>query len=192
MKPLSILLVEDEVLIRVDMKEMLERACHVVAAECGNGKRAVELARQVAPELVILDIMMPGMDGLEVAKCMHELNVPVVIVTAYGQPNFVKRAENVHVYGYVVKPLSEQNLLAAVQIAYGRWQEFCQVNQELKEIKEQLVSQKNIARARAIIQDRLGLSAQEAHKRLLREAMRNQVSVADIAGKIIKKTNKVK
>jgi response regulator NasT len=187
MKPLSILLVEDEVLIRVDIKEMLERAGHVVAAECGNGRRAVELARQVTPELVLLDIMMPGLDGLEVAKCMHELNVPVVIVTAYGQPNFIKRAENVHVYGYVVKPLSEQNLLATVQIAYSRWQEFCQVNKELQEIKEQLDYQKLIAHARAIIQDRLGLSAQEAHKRLLREAMRQQIAVAEIAEKIIRK-----
>lgn len=188
MKPLSILLVEDEVLIRVDIKEMLERAGHVVAAECGDGLQAVELVRQVAPELVLMDIMIPGLDGLEVAKVMHQSNIPVVILTAYGQPNFIKRAENVHVYGYVIKPLSEQNLLATVHIAYSRWQEFCRVNNELREIKEKLAGLQTIARARAIIQDQLGISAQDAHKRLLRDAMRQRVTVAAFAAKII--TNK--
>ncbi|CUH94581.1 hypothetical protein P22_0647 [Propionispora sp. 2/2-37] len=185
MKPLSILLAEDEVLIRVDIKEMLEKAGHIVCAECGDGLKAIELAKQTAPELVILDVMMPGLDGIETAKVMHGLNIPVVMVTAYSQPNTIKRAEAVHVYGYLVKPVSEKNLLATLQIAYGRWQDMCQVNQELKETREQLENHKLIAKARAFVQDHLGLSAQEAHKRMLREAMRHQVTVAQIARRII-------
>jgi AmiR/NasT family two-component response regulator len=184
-KPLSILLAEDEVLIRVDIKEMLEKAGHIVCAECGDGMRAIELAKQTAPELVILDVMMPGLDGIETAKVMHSLNIPVVMVTAYSQPNTIKRAEAVHVYGYLIKPVSEKNLLATVQIAYGRWQDMCQVHQELQATKEQLENQKLIARARAFVQDRLSLSAQEAHNRMLREAMRHQVTVAQIARRII-------
>jgi len=187
MKPLSILIAEDEVLIRSDIREMLEKAGYIVCAECGNGLQAVELAKQTTPELVILDIMMPGLDGLETAKIMHGFNIPVVMVTSYSQPKFINRAEAVHVYGYIVKPVSEQNLLATVRIAYGRWQELCHVNQELQATKEQLKNQTIIAKARSIVQDRLGLSAQEAHTRLLREAMKQQVTLAEFAKKIIAK-----
>ncbi|VBB09652.1 Hypothetical protein LUCI_4950 [Lucifera butyrica] len=187
MKPLSILIAEDEVLIRNDIKEVLEKAGYIVCAECGNGLQAVELAKQTAPELVILDIMMPGLDGLETAKIMHGLNIPVIMVTSYSQPKFIKRAEAVHVYGYIVKPVSEKNLLAAVRIAYARWQDLCHVNQELKATKAQLESQKVIARARSIVQERLAISAREAHTWLLREAMRQRMTLAQIAKNIIDK-----
>lgn len=187
MKPLSILLVEDEVLIRADMREMLEKAGHKVCAECGNGELAMKFVKENVPELVVMDIMMPGIDGLETAKFMHSLNIPVVMVTAHSQPKMIQRAENVHVYGYVIKPVSEKNLIAAVQIAYARWKDMYNTHRELDKTKENLENQKVICKAQAIIQDRLGISAQKAHKRLLQEAMQRQTTPAEIAKMVIEK-----
>lgn len=190
MKPLSILLVEDEVLVRADMREMLEKVGHIICAECGTGEQAINLVKQNVPEVVIMDIMMPGIDGLEVAKFMHGLNIPVVMVTAHSQPKMIQRAEKVHVYGYVVKPVSEKNLIAAVQIAYARWKDMYDAHQELDKTKENLHNQKLLGKARAIMQDRLGISAEQAHKRLLREAMQQRTTPAEIAKMVIEKVEK--
>jgi len=187
MKSLSILLVEDEVLIRADMREILENAGHKVCAECGNGEQAMNFVKKNIPELVIMDIMMPGIDGLEAAKFMHSLNIPVVMVTAHSQSKMIQRAENVHVYGYVVKPVAEKNLIATVQIAYARWKDMYDAHQELDKTKENLENQKIIGKARAIIQDRLGVSAKQAHKRILQEAMQRQTTPAEIAKMVIEK-----
>ncbi len=187
MKPLSILIVEDEILIRVDIREILEQVGHIVCGECGSGTQAIKLAKLTQPEMVIMDITMPGLDGLETAQIMHTLNIPVIMVTANSQPKMIQRAENVHVYGYVIKPISEQNLIATIQIAFARWKDMCSVHKELDKIKEDLENQKIIGKARSIIQDRLGISAQQAHKRLLQEAMKYQMTLAEIAKKIVQK-----
>ncbi len=185
MKSLSILIAEDEVLTRVDIKEILEKGGHFVCGECGNGLKAIELAKQTMPDLVVLDIMMPQLDGIEAAKILHTLNIPVVMLTAYSQPGMINRAENVYVYGYLVKPVSEQNLLATVRIAYARWQDMKHVSGELAEAKEQFEKQKIIARARAILRDDRNLSEQEAHKQLLKEAMQRRLPLVEWARQII-------
>lgn len=185
MKSLSILIAEDEVLTRVDIKEILEKGGHFVCGECGNGLQAIELAKQTMPDLVILDIMMPQLDGIETAKILHTLKIPVVMVTAYSQPSMINRAENVSVYGYLVKPVSEQNLLATVRIAYARWQDMRHLCHELNEAKEQFEKQKIIARARGILQDRLNITEQEAHKQLLREAMQRRLPLVQWAKRVI-------
>ena len=143
MKLLSILIAEDEALTRSDIKGMLERAGHVVCGECSNGRKAVELARQLSPDLAVLDIMMPELDGIETAKILHGLNIPTIMVTAYSQPNIMNRAENVHVGGYLVKPVSEQSLQATVRIAYARWRDMQHVRHELAETKIQLRAAEN-------------------------------------------------
>ncbi|WP_110953413.1 ANTAR domain-containing response regulator [Anaerosinus massiliensis] len=187
MKPLSILIVEDEILIRVDIREIVEQAGHIVCGECGSGTQAVNLAKQMQPEMVIMDITMPGLNGLDTAQIMHGLNIPVVMVTASSQPKMIQRAEHVHVYGYVIKPVSEQNLIATIQIAYARWKDMCTMHKELDKIKKDLENQKLIAKARSIVQDRLGISAQQAHKRLLKEAMQHQTTLAAIAKQVVQK-----
>ncbi|MDQ0202587.1 ANTAR domain-containing response regulator [Pectinatus haikarae] len=185
MKSLSILVAEDEVMIRTDIEEALEDSGHVICGSCGDGKTAVDLARQFQPQLAVMDIAMPGIDGLEAASAMHSMGIPVVIVTANSQAGFLQRAENVHVYGYIIKPISEQNLLATVQIAYARWQEFVKTISELKQTRQILQDQKTIGRARSIIQDRFGISAQEAHRRLVQMAMKKQMTLAVAAEKVI-------
>lgn len=185
MKALSILIAEDEALTRADLRGMLERGGHIVCGECANGRRAVELTRQLSPDMALLDVMMPEMDGLETAKILHTLNIPVVMVTAYSQPNIVNRAENVYVSGYIVKPVSEQNLLATIRIAHARWNDMQHVRRELAETKEQLQQQKTIAHAKAIIASQKSISEMAAHRQLIQEAMRQRITLVELAENIV-------
>lgn len=185
MKSLAILVAEDEVLTRLDIRGMLERAGHVVCGECDNGRKAVDLAQQLLPDLALLDIMMPKLDGIETAKILHGMNIPAVMLTAYSQPHFVNRAENVHVCGYLVKPVSEQNLQATIRIAYARWMEMQNVRLQLAEAREQLEQQKIIARAKTIIIGRSRISEQAAHQQMIREAMDLRIPLVELARRLI-------
>jgi len=185
MSELSILIADDEALIRLDIKEMLQGAGHIVCGEANNGAKAVELAKSLAPDLAILDVMMPGIDGLEVAKILHSMNIPVLLLTAYSQPNFINRAEKVRVYGYLVKPITERDLLPAIQIAYARWKEMQDVRTKLENTQLELHSQKLIARARSILATREGVSPSEAHQLLIHQAMNLRITVIKRATQII-------
>ena len=189
MKSLAILVAEDEVLTRSDIRGMLERAGHVVCGECGNGREAVELARQLSPDLALLDIMMPGLDGIETAKILHGMNIPSVMLTAYSQPHIMNRAENVHVCGYLVKPVSEQNLQATIRIAHARWQEMQHVRRELAETREQLEQQKIISRAKTMLVGRRHLTEQAAHQQMIREAMTLRIPLAELARRLVEEAN---
>ena len=185
MKSLAILVAEDEALTRLDIRGMLERAGHVICGECGNGRKAVELARQLSPDLALLDIMMPELDGIETAKILHGMNIPAVMLTAYSQPHIINRAENVHVCGYLVKPVSEQNLQATLRIAHARWREMQHVRRELAETREQLEQQKVIARAKTILVGKNRLSEQAAHQQMIREAMDLRIPLVELARRLI-------
>ncbi|HBW35783.1 ANTAR domain-containing response regulator [Desulfosporosinus sp. BICA1-9] len=192
MSELSILIADDEALIRLDIKEMLQGAGHIVCGEANNGPKAVELAKSFAPDLAILDVMMPGLDGLEVAKILHSMNIPVLLLTAYSQSKFINRAEKVSVYGYLVKPITERDLLPAIQIAYARWREMQAVRAKLENTQLELQSQKTIARARSILAERNGISDYEAHQLLIHQAMDLRITVVKLAAQIIDETSKVK
>ena len=185
MSELSILIADDEALIRLDIKEMLQGAGHIVCGEANNGLKAVELAKSLAPDLAILDVMMPGLDGLEVAKVLHSMNIPVLLLTAYSQYKFINRAEKVSVYGYLVKPITERDLLPAIQIAYARWRELQDVRAKLENTQLELQSQKLIARARALLAERNGISDYEAHQLLIHQAMDFRITVIKLATKIV-------
>ena len=185
MKALSLLIAEDEVLTRADIRAMVERAGHIVCGECGNGNRAIALARQMLPDMAILDVMMPELDGIETARALHSLNIPVVMLTAYSQPNIVKRAENVYVCGYLVKPVSEQNLMATLRIAYARWKDMQSMRQELAETRELLQQQKTIARAKAIFANKQRISEQAAHQQMIQDAMKHRISLVELSRQII-------
>ncbi len=185
MKSLSLLIAEDEVLTRADIRAMVERAGHIVCGECGNGKRAIELARQMLPDMAILDVMMPELDGIETARALYSLNIPVVMLTAYSQPNIVKRAENVYVCGYLVKPVSEQNLMATLRIAYARWRDMQSMRQELAETKELLKQQKTIARAKALFANAQCISEHAAHQQMIQDAMQHRITLVELSRQII-------
>ena len=191
MGQLSILIADDEALIRLDIKEMLQGAGHIVCAEANNGLKAVELAKAFAPDLAILDVMMPELDGLEVAKILHSLNIPVLLLTAYSQSKFINRAEKVSVYGYLVKPITERDLLPAIQIAYARWREMQDVRAKLENSQLELQSQKIIARARALLSKRDGISDYEAHQLLIHQAMDFRITVVKLAAQIVSEDSNV-
>jgi len=185
MSSLSILVADDEALTRLDIKEMLQGAGHIVCGEANNGLKAVELAKFLAPDLAILDVMMPGLDGLETAKILHSMNIPVLLLTAYSQPKFINRAQKVSVYGYLVKPITERDLLPAIQIAYARWREMQDVRAKLENTQLELQSQKIIARARAILAERDGVSDYEAHQLLIHRAMDLRITVVELANRLV-------
>ena len=185
MNPLSILLAEDEVLTRMDIKEMLQAAGHLVCGETNNGVKAVELAKKLAPDLAILDIKMPGLDGIEVAKILQTMSIPVILLTAYSQVNYINRAEKVSVYGYLVKPVMEQDLLPAVQIAYARYREMQSMQTELEKTRIKLQSQSLIAHAKAILIARCHMDDLEAHQYLIHEAMNRRVGVVELSQSIV-------
>lgn len=185
MKTLSILIAEDQTLTRMDLKEMLEGAGYVVCADTNNGLKAVELAKQLRPDLAILDIKMPGLDGLDVASVFHAMNIPVIILTAYSQVSFVNRAEKTYVYNYLVKPITERDLLPAIQITYSRWKELQNVQTELKNMEKRLLEEKVISHAKAIIAKNNGSSEYDAHKLLIKNAMNQRITLSECAEKII-------
>lgn len=185
MNKLSVLIAEDEVLTRLDVKEILEEAGHTVCGETNNGLEAVELAKQLHPDLALIDIMIPGLQGLEVAKMLQVLNIPVLVMTAYSQPQYINRAEKVAVFGYLIKPIRERDLLPAIQIAYGRWKEINDVRIKLKNANHKLKHQKIIAHARTLLASHNDMTEYDAHQQLLKEAMDQRVPLITIASAVI-------
>jgi AmiR/NasT family two-component response regulator len=164
---LRILIAEDETIIRLDLRDVLERAGHEVCAEARDGEEAVALAQSAQPELAILDVKMPRLDGIEAARRMlEERPLPIVMVTAYGERELVSRAVEAGVFGYLVKPFRETDLLPAIATATARHEELRVVREEADSLAEALAARKAIERAKGILMQREGLSEDEAFARL--------------------------
>jgi len=165
--PLRILVAEDETIIRLDLRELLERAGFTVCAEARDGAEAVELARAEQPDLAIMDVRMPRLDGIEAARqILEERPIPIVMLTAYGQDELVSRAVEAGVFGYLVKPFREQDLLPAIGTARGRFAELQEVREQAESLAEALAARKAIERAKGLLMEREGLSEAEAFARL--------------------------
>jgi response regulator NasT len=190
MEPLSILIADDEELTLMDIREMLQGEGYVVCGAANTGREAIDFAKKLSPDLAILDVNMPGPDGIEVAKMLHSMNIPVLLLTAYSQPNYINRAEKVHVYAYVVKPFTERELLPAIKIAYGRWKEMQEVRQELIETKTQLENQKVISHARNIIAAQQNITVKDAHYLLIQQAMRQRITLVQMSRRVIREVDK--
>ena len=166
---MRILIAEDETLIRLDLRGILERAGFEVCAEARDGQEAVELARDVQPDLAILDVKMPRLDGIEAARRMlDERPIPIVILTAYGQEELVARAVDAGVFGYLVKPLRETDLLPATRAARARYDELAALREETASLADALATRKVVERAKGLLMEREGLTEQEAFERLRR------------------------
>jgi AmiR/NasT family two-component response regulator len=162
-----ILVAEDETLIRLDLKGLLEAAGHEVCAEARDGVEAVELAAETEPDLALLDVKMPRLDGIEAARrILDERSIPIVMVTAYGEEELVGRAIEAGVFGYLVKPFRESDLLPAIATATARHQELRALRDEVGSLAEALAARKAIERAKGILMEREGLSEPEAFARL--------------------------
>ncbi len=166
---MRILIGEDETIIRLDLKEILERAGFEVCAEARDGEEAVELARAEEPDLAVLDVKMPRLDGIEAARrILAERPIPIVMLTAYGQDELVARAVEAGVFGYLVKPFRETDLLPAIQAAKARHAELDAVRGEADSLADALATRKLVERAKGVLMEREGLSEQDAFTRLQR------------------------
>jgi response regulator NasT len=162
-----ILIAEDETIIRLDLRELLERAGFEVCAEARDGEEAVELARARQPDVALLDVKMPRLDGIEAARrILDERPIPIVMVTAYGEQELVSRAVEAGVFGYLVKPFRESDLLPAIQTARARHGELAALREEAGSLAEALAARKAIERAKGLLMERDGLTEQDAFARL--------------------------
>ena len=165
--PGRILVAEDETLIRLDLRQLLEGAGFEVCAEARDGEEAVELARSERPDLALLDVKMPRLDGIEAARrILDERPIPIVMVTAYGEEDLVARAVEAGVFGYLVKPFRETDLLPAIETARGRHDELTALRAEADSLAEALAARKAIERAKGLLMERDGLSEADAFARL--------------------------
>jgi AmiR/NasT family two-component response regulator len=186
MGKLKILVADDESVIRMDLREMLTEFGHEVVAEAATGDEAVAKARSERPDLAIVDIKMPGLDGIEAARVMLEEEIcPVVLLTAYGQPELVERAREAGVFGYVTKPFEERDLLPAIEIARSRYEEVMALKGQVGDLREAIETRKLVERAKGILMDAHGLKEREAHKRMQQESMNRRKSMREIAEAII-------
>jgi two-component system, response regulator PdtaR len=167
MSPMRVLIAEDETIIRLDLRALLERAGFEVCAEARDGEEAVELAREMRPEVAVLDVKMPRLDGIEAARrILDERPIPIVMLTAYGQEELVSRAIEAGVFGYLVKPFREQDLLPAIQTARARHEELAALRKEAESLSEALAARKTIERAKGLLMEKESLTEEEAFARL--------------------------
>lgn len=184
--PTRILIAEDEVISRMDLREMLDNLGYEVVGEAGNGVTAVNLARELRPDLVIMDIKMPELDGVAAAQTLIEDRVaPVLLLTAYSDREFVDRAVEAGVMGYLVKPFAEAELKPSIEVALARWREMRQVQQDLDETKETLEARKLLDRAKGVLMDTQGLKEQDAFRRIQRLSMNSRKSMREVAEAIL-------
>jgi response regulator NasT len=166
---MRILIAEDETIIRLDLRDLLERAGHEVVAEARDGEEAIALCREHAPELAIMDVKMPKLDGIDAARrILDEQPIPIVMLTAYGQDELVSRAVEAGVFGYLVKPFREQDLMPAIATARARHDELTAVREEAESLADALAARKAIERAKGLLMEREGLSESDAFDRLRR------------------------
>jgi AmiR/NasT family two-component response regulator len=166
---MRILVAEDETIIRLDLRGLLERAGYEVVGEAKDGEEAVSLARELEPDLAVLDVKMPRLDGIEAArKMLEERPIPIVMLTAFGQKELVDRAAEAGVYGYLVKPFREQDVIPAIETAKARHEELQAVRAEADSLTEALAARKAIERAKGLLMEKEKLSEADAFARLRR------------------------
>jgi response regulator NasT len=181
-----VVIAEDEALIRMDLAEMLGEEGYDVVGQAGDGARAVELAEQERPDLVILDVKMPVLDGIAAAQRIAEARIaPVVILTAFSQRELVERARDAGAMAYLVKPFSRSDLVPAIEIAVSRFTEIEVLGREVADLGEQLAARKAIDRAKGILQKELGLSEPDAFRWIQKTAMDLRRSMREVAEGVV-------
>jgi two-component system, response regulator PdtaR len=183
---IRVVIAEDEAIIRLDLRETLEEEGYDVVGECGRGEQAVELVRELKPDLAILDIKMPGMDGLEAARIIGSEKIcGVLMLTAFSQREVVEEARDAGALAYLVKPYQKSDLIPAIEVAIGRFRELQHLTGEVDSLGEQLESRKLVDRAKGILIDECGLREGEAFTFIQRTAMSERSRMRDVAERIL-------
>ena len=183
---IRVVIAEDEAIIRLDLRETLEEEGYEVVGETGRGDQAVELVRELKPDLAILDIKMPHMDGLEAARLITTERIcGVLMLTAFSQREVVEDARDAGALAYLVKPFQKSDLIPAIEVAIGRFRELQQLSTEVDTLGEQLESRKLIDRAKGVLIDQHGLSEHDAFTFIQRTAMSERTRMRDVADRIL-------
>jgi response regulator NasT len=184
--PVRVVIAEDEAIVRLDLKEILEEEGYEVVGETGRGDEAVSLVREHDPDVAILDIKMPGMDGLSAAReITGEQRAAVVILTAFSQRNLIEEARDAGAISYLLKPFQRNELIPAIEVALGRFKEMKALKNEVNSLEEQLETRKVVDRAKGILMDRHGLGENDAFTFIRETAMRKRVTLKAIAQSIV-------
>ncbi|BCW96827.1 MAG: response regulator [Fimbriimonadales bacterium] len=186
MKAYRVLIVDDEPVIRLDLRAMLEAMGHEVVGEADNGADALQLARTLQPDLVIADIMMPEMDGIELSRRLaRERIAPVLVLTAYSEPEMVMGADRAGVLGYLVKPFREADLAPAIQVAVSRYRELRALETQNLNLAQEIQARRRIGRAKRVLMQQLGLAEEDAFRRLQQTAEQTGKPLAEVAEAIL-------
>ena len=181
-----VIIADDESVIRSDLREMLTNLGYLVVGEVGDGQSAVNVARELKPDVVIMDIKMPDMDGIQAAKILTEEKIaPVLLLTAYSQRDLIDRAKEAGVVGYLVKPFREQEIVPAIEIALERFKEFAELEKEIGNLRETLETRKLVDRAKGVLMDKQALTEAEAFRKIQKMSMNTRKPMKEIAEAII-------
>jgi two-component system, response regulator PdtaR len=184
--PTRIIIAEDDSVIRMDLKEELQRQGYLVVGDAGDGQSVVNLARELRPDLVVMDIRMPEMDGISAAEILtREKLAPVVLLTAYSDQELIDRARNAGVVHYVTKPWRASDLKPAIEIALSRFQEFRAMETKARDLEDTLATRKVVEKAKGVLMEKHGISEQEAFRRIQKASMNNRKSMKDVAEAIL-------
>ena len=182
----TVLVAEDEALIRLDLVELLTEEGYEVTGQASDGEEAIELARELQPDLIIMDVKMPKLDGISAAETIAvERIAPIVMLTAFSQRDLVERARDAGAMAYVVKPFDASDVVPAIELAMGRFQEIKAIEDELASLEERFESRKIIDQAKGILQQDLGLTEPEAFRWIQKTAMDLRKSMRDVAEGVI-------
>lgn len=181
-----LVIADDESIIRMNLKETLVGLGYLVVGEAGDGVSVINLSRELRPDLVLMDIKMPKLDGIQAARILTEERIaPVLLLTAYSDRELVERAKEAGVVNYIVKPFREAELLPAIEIALARYQEFLEMDRQIADLKETLETRKIVERAKGILMDTQGLKEAEAFRKIQQLSMNTRKSMKEIAQAIL-------
>lgn len=186
MESLRILIADDETLITMSLSTMLNNVGHQVVGRARSGEEAVEMARRLNPDIILMDIRMGDMDGIEASRrILSERAVPIIILTAFSQADLIDRADAVGVSGYLVKPVTENDLLPAIAIARSRFKQLKELEKEVGGLKEALRARKLVERAKGILMEKEGITEAEAYRRIQQQSRNQNIPMAKLAEAII-------
>jgi response regulator NasT len=187
---LRVIVAEDESLIRMDIVETLRDQGFDVVGEAGDGNKAVELAFELKPDLMVMDIKMPDLDGLSAAEKIAELKIPVVLLTAFSQQELVTRAAEVGAMAFLVKPFSPQDLLPAIEIALSRHSQLIALEADVAVLGERLETRKLVERAKGVLSEKMKLTEPEAFRWIQKASMDRRLSMADVSKTVLDQLEK--